>query len=99
MDEVRCPLEEFAADVSEPFARADQRRWGGVCLRGLLLDGQRKSVEPMAVRLGEDGNRQALAHFISTSPWEPAHVRARLVWKVASAVGPLAAYARDVASR
>ncbi|MER5700119.1 transposase, partial [Streptomyces mirabilis] len=31
-----------------------------VYLRGLLTDGQRKSVEPMAARLGEDGNRQAL---------------------------------------
>ncbi|MFF8998700.1 transposase [Streptomyces achromogenes] len=33
------------------------RRWGTVCLRGLLLDGRRKSVEPMAARLGEYGNR------------------------------------------
>jgi SRSO17 transposase len=65
---VRCDLEDFAAEVFESFARADQRRWGGVYLRGLLLDGRRKSVEPMAVRLGEDGNRQALAHFITTSP-------------------------------
>ncbi|BBC29185.1 putative transposase [Streptomyces graminofaciens] len=65
---VRCDLEDFAAEVFESFARADQRRWGGVYPRGLLLDGRRKSVEPMAVRLGEDGNRQALAHFITTSP-------------------------------
>ena len=55
---------------------------GQVYLRGLLLDGQRKSVEPMAARLGEDGNRQALAHFITTSPWDPAHVRARLAWRM-----------------
>ncbi|WP_317621290.1 hypothetical protein [Streptomyces sp. CBMA123] len=27
-------------------------------MRGLLLDGGRRSVEPMAARLGEDGNRQ-----------------------------------------
>ncbi|WP_229882601.1 transposase, partial [Streptomyces alanosinicus] len=66
----------------EPFAWADQRRWGGVYLRGLLLDGRRKSVEPMAARLGEDGNRQALAHFITSSPWEAAHVRARLAWRM-----------------
>jgi len=88
LDEVRCRLEDFAADVFEPFARADQRRWGGVYLRGLLLDGQRKSVEPMAARLGEDGNRQALAHFITTSPWDPAHVRSRLAWKMAAAIKP-----------
>jgi SRSO17 transposase len=47
----------------KPFSRADQRQWGRVYLRGLLLDGRRKSVEPMAARLGEEGNRQALAHF------------------------------------
>ncbi|MER6100238.1 transposase [Streptomyces sp. NPDC001728] len=43
----------------EAFTRADQRRWGQAYVRGLLLDGRRKSVEPMAARLGEDGNRQA----------------------------------------
>lgn len=80
MAAVRCDLEDFAAGTFEPFGRADQRRWGEVYLRGLLLDGRRKSVEPMAARLGEGGNRQALAHFITTSPWDAAHVRARLAW-------------------
>lgn len=57
-------------------------------MRGLLLDGRRKLVEPMAARLGEDGNRQALAHFITSSPWDPAHVRARLAWRISEAIGP-----------
>ncbi|WP_420713395.1 IS701 family transposase, partial [Streptomyces sp. NRRL WC-3549] len=74
----------------EPFARADQRRWGGVYLRGLLLDGGRKSVEPMAARLGEDGNRQALAHFVTSSPWDAAHVRARLAWRMQPVIKPTA---------
>ncbi|MFE9287988.1 IS701 family transposase [Streptomyces olivaceus] len=74
----------------EPFARADQRRWGGVYLRGLLLDGGRKSVEPMAARLGEDGNRQAPAHFVTSSPWDAAHVRARLAWRMQPVVKPTA---------
>lgn len=56
---VRGELEAFGVEVFEPFARKDQRRWGQVYLRGLLIDGRRKSVEPMAARLGEDGNRQA----------------------------------------
>ncbi|MFI7894706.1 transposase [Streptomyces sp. Cmuel-A718b] len=51
--------------MSEPFARADQHRWGGICLRGLLLDGRREPVEPVATRPGEDGNRQALARFVT----------------------------------
>ncbi|TXS74521.1 IS701 family transposase [Streptomyces sp. sk2.1] len=87
---VRCDLEDFAAEMFEPFARADQRRWGAVYLRGLLLDGRRKSVEPMAARLGEDGNRQALAHFITTSPWDAAHVRARLAWRMQQVIKPTA---------
>lgn len=85
---VRGELEDFAAEVFEPFARNDQRRWGQVYLRGLLTDGQRKSVEPMAARLGEDGNRQALAHFVTTSPWDPSHIRARLAWKMEKAIRP-----------
>ena len=74
----------------EPFARNDQRRWGQVYLRGLLTDGKRKSVEPMAARLGEDGNRQALAHFITTSPWDAAHIRARLAWRMETEIRPTA---------
>ncbi|MFD7264066.1 IS701 family transposase [Streptomyces sp. NPDC059874] len=87
---VRCDLEDFAAEVFEPFGRADQRRWGSVYLRGLLMDGGRKSVEPMAARLGEDGNRQALAHFVTSSPWDPAHVRARLAWRMQPVIRPAA---------
>ena len=87
---VRGELEDFAEEVFEPFARNDQRRWGQVYLRGLLTDGKRKSVEPMAARLGEDGNRQALAHFITTSPWDPAHIRARLAWRMEAAIRPTA---------
>ncbi|MGW3955785.1 IS701 family transposase [Streptomyces sp. NPDC004752] len=92
---VRCDLEDFAAEMFEPFARVDQRRWGAVYLRGLLLDGRRKSVEPMAARLGEDGNRQALAHFITTSPWDVAHVRARLAWRMQQVIRPTALVVDD----
>lgn len=90
MAALRCDLEDFAAEVFEPFSRADQRRWRTVCLRGLPLDGRRKSVEPMAARLGEDGNRQALAHFITSSSWDAAHVRARLAWRMRQVIKPTA---------
>ncbi|KAA6202984.1 AAA family ATPase [Streptomyces parvus] len=74
--------------MSEPFARADQHRWGGVCLRGLPLDGGREPVEPVAARPGEDGNRQALARFVTSSPWDAAHVRARSAWRMQPVAGP-----------
>ena len=39
---------------------------------GLLLDGERKSVEPMAARLAPDhvqGMHESLHHFVAQSPW------------------------------
>ena len=48
---VRGRLLAFAEEMLAPVARSDQRRWGEVYLRGLMLDGKRKSVEPMAARL------------------------------------------------
>ncbi|WP_417824619.1 IS701 family transposase [Streptomyces desertarenae] len=92
---VREDLEAFAAELFDGFFRADQRRWGQAYVRGLLLDGRRKSVEPMAARLGEDGNRQALAHFITSSPWDAAHVRARPAWRMHEAIGPEALITDD----
>lgn len=42
------------ADAGGVLARADQRAKGALYLRGLLLDGKRKSTQPMAGRLGVD---------------------------------------------
>lgn len=95
MAEVREDLEAFTAELFEAFSRADQRRWGQANVRGPLLEGRRKSVEPMAARLGEDGNRQALAHFATSSPWDPAHVRAHLAWKMQAAIRPRALIVDD----
>ncbi|WP_345199048.1 transposase, partial [Streptomyces lavendulae] len=45
---VRVRLEEFAAEVFAPLVRRDQRAKGALYLRGLLLEGRRKSMQPMA---------------------------------------------------
>ncbi|MFJ1885855.1 MULTISPECIES: transposase [unclassified Streptomyces] len=45
-------LEEFAGEVFASLACADQRVKGWLYLRGLLLDGRRKSMRPMAGRPG-----------------------------------------------
>ena len=54
MDQVRPRLEAFAAEMLGGLARSDQRAKGGLYLRGLLVDGKRKSMQPMAARLGVD---------------------------------------------
>ena len=61
------------ADRSEPLRN--------YC-RGLLLDGERKSVEPMAARLAPDRVQrmhESLHHFIAQSPWKDADML-RQVW-------------------
>jgi len=63
--------EEELARWLEPFLgrlrRREQRRWEPVYLKGLILPGERKSVEPMAARVAP-GDLQQLHHFVSTSP-------------------------------
>ena len=75
---VRGRLVEFAGEMFESLTRRDQRRWGECYLRGLMLDGKRKSIEPMAARL-EDGDEQCLQQFVNQSPWDP-------VWTAPSSV-------------
>ena len=48
MDQVRPRLVTFAAEMLGGLARADQRAKGELYLRGLMLDGKRKSMQPMA---------------------------------------------------
>ena len=74
LQRVRGRLVEFAEEMFEPMARKDQRRWGEVYLRGLMLDGKRKSIEPMAASL-EDGDEQCLQQFVNQSPWDWQPVR------------------------
>ncbi|MER6687218.1 transposase [Streptomyces olivaceoviridis] len=57
--------------------RRDQGQWGEGYLRGLMLDGRRKSVQPMAERL-PNGNMQALRQFVNESPWDWLPVRRRV---------------------
>jgi SRSO17 transposase len=51
MDRVRPRIEAFAAEMLGGLGRADQRAKGALYLRGLLLDGKRKSMRPMTARL------------------------------------------------
>src|SRR5687768_15554207 len=66
----------------EPFLgrlrRQAQRRWAPVYLKGLILPGERKSIEPMAARVAP-GDTQQLHHFVSTSPWLTAPLGEELV--------------------
>src|SRR4030043_547842 len=81
IERFRLKLEAFLADVVLPMGRKDRRHHAGQYIRGLLMDGERKSIEPMAHRL-PDGNVQALQQFVNQSPWSSQQVRASLARKV-----------------
>jgi SRSO17 transposase len=79
-------LEEFASEVFAPLVRADQRAKGATYVRGLLLDGRRKSMQPMAERLGVD--HQGLQQFVSSSTWAVEPVRAGLARRAVEVIAP-----------
>jgi SRSO17 transposase len=75
LSKLRTELTLFLDDVVGDLGYARRRRWCETYLRGVLLDGQRKSIEPMAARLqkiehGEEDYEQALQQFINQSAWD-----------------------------
>src|SRR4051794_19561136 len=85
---VRGRLEKFGGEMFAPLARRDQRDKGATYVRGLLLDGRRKSMQPMAARLGVD--HQGLQQFVTTSTWDTMAVRARLACRAVELIDPVA---------
>src|SRR3954462_14252569 len=76
-------LASYAASFGDDFNRPRQAAWCGVYLRGLIQDGDRKSVEPMAARVplpeGLDvaDPDQALQQFLGQSTWDERAVLTR----------------------
>ena len=60
-------LESYAGLFEPAFRRPEQWRWSRVYMKGLLGDTQRKTVERIALELGE--NVRDLQHFVGQSPW------------------------------
>jgi len=74
-------LSLFLQDLLEPMGRKERRNWARVYLEGLLLDGERKSIEPMAARL-KGADVQALRQFVGQSPWAVEEIGRRLALKM-----------------
>src|SRR5919199_562486 len=84
--EVLERLYAYALAYRPLFPRSDQFKQGRLYLHGLLLDGERKSIEPLSRRV-PGGNEQNLQQFVNQSPWDAAPVlaayRARLTQSLA----------------
>src|SRR5258707_2789407 len=62
-------------------------------IEGLLMEGQRKSIEPLAARLGVDG--ECLQQFVTDSPWDEGEVWRRIRAEVISHLEPFESWIVD----
>src|SRR5262250_643329 len=76
--------DRFAAymnSLAQAAEHADREEPLKAYCKGLLLPGERKSVEPMAARLAPDNVRQmhqSLHHVVADSPWDDELVLSRV---------------------
>src|SRR5437763_6698224 len=78
--------------VDVVFGSLRRKGWQERChcyLTGLMLEGRRKSVQPMAQRLDEP-NEQSLQHFVANTPWDPVPVRRVLARRMPQVIDPAA---------
>ena len=79
-------LERWLAPFLRRLRRKAQRHWAPFYLKGLILPGERKGIEPMAARVAP-GDSQQLHHFVSTSPWATCPLEDELVRAAERLVG------------
>jgi SRSO17 transposase len=80
-------LTEFIGSMVEGMGRRERREALAAYVTGLLLDGERKSIEPMAARLVDDpaeiqGMRQRLQQAVVVADWADEEMRKRLALKL-----------------
>ena len=92
LQNLKSRLLSFVEDVTPGIGRSERRYWCTTYLRGLLLDGERKSIEPMASRLSaiDEPTKdyvQALQQFVNQSNWEDSLVRGNMRQRVGQQLG------------
>jgi SRSO17 transposase len=79
-------LDRWLAPFLAVLGRKTRRTWAPLYLRGLLGPGERKSLQPMAARLGLGGHDQ-LQHFIASVAWDDASLWSVLAQQADKLVG------------
>lgn len=83
----------FLAPFAKPMGRSERREGAALYIEGLLLPGERKSIEPIAERLGVDA--QKLQQFVTDSPWDAEEVWRVIRSELPSHLEPLSAWIVD----
>lgn len=84
---------EFLEPLVAELGRSERREGAALYVQGLLTPGARKSIEPMAARLGVD--MQKLQQFIADSPWDEQEVWQAIRREVVPVMEPLTAWIVD----
>ena len=87
-------LSAFLDDLLAPMGRSERRHWARVYIQGLLLDGKRKSIEPMAHRIA-GADVQSLRQCVGQSPWAVEEVQWRLAQKMVDLLSALEVWILD----
>jgi len=87
LQKLRKELSSFLSEMLEDQGRPERRDALGHYITGLLLEGERKSIQPMAARLTEDpasadAMRQRLQDCVSASRWSEIDLLRRFTIKV-----------------
>lgn len=86
-------LQKFIEPLVADIGRSERRESAALYVQGLLMPGQRKSIEPIAQRLRVDS--QKLQQFLSDSPWSEQRVWRAIRGEVIPAMEPLQAWVVD----
>src|SRR3954471_18166483 len=92
-DRLRGDLNEFASEVFASLTRSGWQERAAAYVQGLMIDGRRKSIQPMAARL-PGVHEQALNPLVTNSPGAVEPVRERIAALADEAITP-AAWAID----
>src|SRR5208282_3159806 len=84
---------EFLEPLVCRLGRTERRVGAALYVQGLLMPGERKSIEPLAQRLGADS--QKLQQFVADSPWNEQEVWRAIRREVVPVLEPLAAWIID----
>ncbi|MCC6362206.1 MAG: IS701 family transposase [Bryobacterales bacterium] len=86
-------LIKFLTPLVAALGRSERRRAATQYVEGLLIPGQRKSIEPMATRLGVDS--QSLQQLLTSSPWSDEALWKAIRQEVIPHLEPLEAWVVD----
>jgi SRSO17 transposase len=86
-------LAAFLEPIVTQLGRSERREGATFYVQGLLMPGERKSIEPMAERLGV--SKQNLQQLIADSPWDDQAVWRAIRQDVVPVMEPLTAWIVD----